>query len=284
MFLIADSGSTKTEWCVVSGNNIQKVRTEGISPYFHSTERILEILDAELLPHISSAGNIREVFYYGTGCTTENMQNIIRYALAPTFPHANVHITYDLVAAAHALCGTEKGIACILGTGSNSGYYNGSVIEKNIPGLGYVLGDEGSGSYLGKKLVAEYLYDNMDADLKKKFEEKYVDNEKLSVLEKVYSQPLANRYLSTMSLFLGANRGNEMIEKIITEGLDDFFSRHISKYKESAAVPVHFTGSIAWHYRDVIVRLCSKYGFQPGNIIKEPMDNLLNYYKNLGEE
>jgi N-acetylglucosamine kinase-like BadF-type ATPase len=278
MILIADSGSTKTEWCIVSAEGNMRIKTQGISPYFHTSEDICRILLEELMPSLPEPQKVTEIFYYGTGCTADATINVVRDALSQLFANAKSQITYDLIAAAHALCGSEKGIACILGTGSNSGYYNGHEIERNIPGLGYILGDEGSGAYMGKLLACEYLYDRLDRKLEEKFEEKFMVD-KHTLLDKVYSSSLANRLLASFSRFISDNRGHPEIDKILFRGLDDFFSIHIAEYKESKSVPVHFTGSIAWAYRDILRELCKKYSFECGNIIREPMDGLLHYYQ-----
>jgi N-acetylglucosamine kinase-like BadF-type ATPase len=278
MILIADGGSTKTEWSIMSDDEDQRINTQGISPYFHSVHQILEILKGELLPFIGHQKNISEIYYYGTGCTGPATINIVSQALTDLFPSAKIEVTYDLVAAAHALCGYEKGIACILGTGSNSGYYNGREIEKNIPGLGYILGDEGSGAYLGKILTCKYLYRKLEPKLKEKFESTFAVSED-TILERIYSGKLVNRYLASFSMFLSDNREHPQVQDILLCGLGDFFSLHIAEYDESHTVPVHFTGSIAWAYRDILLQLCEDHGFYAGKIIKGPMDGLVEYYK-----
>jgi N-acetylglucosamine kinase-like BadF-type ATPase len=163
--LIADSGATKTEWCLIEGAKKRTLLTAGISPYFLSTADIVSLLQQELIPRLRKA-KIQEVFYYGTGCANPNNVKIVRKALQLLFPSANIEVTHDLMGAARALCGREKGIACILGTGSNSCYFNGKKITRNSPGLGYVLGDEGSGAYLGRKVIQYYLYGIFDEELR----------------------------------------------------------------------------------------------------------------------
>jgi N-acetylglucosamine kinase-like BadF-type ATPase len=278
MILIADSGSTKSEWGILSGHDTEFIRTQGISPYFLNTDQIKILLQQELLPGIPDPADISEIYYYGTGCTAPGTISIVFNALTVLFPAATIHITYDLLAPAHALCGGNKGIACILGTGSNSCYYNGEKVEKNIPGLGYILGDEGGGAYLGKMIIAEFLYGNLDEELDRVFEERFgIDKDTL--LEKVYSSSLPNRFLALFSLFFSEHRGHPAIEKLLKQGLDDFFTKHIMKYAESKNVPIHFTGSIAWAYRDILLELCKNHGFQLGKIVKEPMKDLVNYHR-----
>ncbi|MEO5997757.1 MAG: N-acetylglucosamine kinase [Chitinophagaceae bacterium] len=278
MILIADSGSTKAEWGILSGNDTEIIKTQGISPYFLSTAQIKVLLQQELLPGITEPENISKIYYYGTGCTAPGTIGIVFNALSVLFPAATIHITYDLVASAHALCGQSKGIACILGTGSNSCYYNGDIVEKNKPGLGYILGDEGGGAWLGKLLIAEYLYGNLEKEIEQEFQVRFGTN-KDSMLERVYSSSLPNRFLASFSLFFAEHRGHPHLEKLLKAGLDAFFTKHIMSYAESKTVPVHFTGSISWAYRDILMELCESYGFQVGKIAKEPMKDLLDYYR-----
>ena len=179
--------------------------------------------------------------------------------------------------AARALCKNEKGIACILGTGCNSCYYNGKKVIKNSPGLGYVLGDEGSGAYLGKKVLQHYLYNTFDEELMFAFDKKYNTNAD-EILNHVYKQPQPNRYLASFAIFLSENRHHYMIENIIEDGLNDFFFTHLRKYHESWLYPIHFTGSIAYGFKDVIASLCNSYEMELGNIIKQPMDELVKYH------
>jgi len=182
-----------------------------------------------------------------------------------------------LLGAAKALCGNEKGVACILGTGSNSCYYNGKKIIKNSPGLGFILGDEGSGAYMGKKVVQYYLYNTFDEELRYRFDKKYSTN-RVEVIESVYRRPLANRYLASFALFLSENRKHYMIENIIEDGLNDFFFNHLCKFTESWKLPIHFSGSVAFAFKDVITELCQSYEFETGRILKAPMEGLLQYH------
>jgi glucosamine kinase len=275
--LIADSGSTKCEWCVLDQGKKKTVLTQGISPYFLSGEQITTLVSNELLPSIRNY-SIDELFYYGTGCASPANRQLIKKALKKVFPQAKIIVEHDLMAASRALCGDKKGIACILGTGSNSCYFNGKKIMKNSPGLGYVLGDEGSGAYLGKKVVQYYLYNTFDEDLLFRFSEKFATNG-VDILEHVYKQPLPNRYLASFAIFLAENRGHYMIENIIEDGLNDFFFQHICKYTESWSLPVHFVGSIAFGFKDVLAELCSSYELELGNVLQNPMKGLIKYHQ-----
>jgi glucosamine kinase len=275
--LIADSGSTKVEWCLLNGKSKKTFLTQGLSPYFLSSEQIGHIIATELKVKIKNA-TVDKVFFYGTGCS--NPQNIlsVKKALQKNFIGAKIYVDHDLMGAAKALCGTNKGVACILGTGANSCAYNGKKITKNSPGLGYILGDEGSGAYLGKKVVQYYLYKTFDEDLMDRFEAKYKTN-KVEILDNVYKKPLPNRYLASFAMFLAENRGHYMIENIIEDGLNDFFFNHIYKYRESWTLPINFVGSIAFGFKDVLKEMCNAYQLQLGKVIKKPMDGLIKYHQ-----
>ncbi|MBA4196689.1 MAG: N-acetylglucosamine kinase [Chitinophaga sp.] len=277
MKLIADSGATKCEWSLLSNGKKKRIATQGISPYFLNSAEIIELLQKELLPKLGKDVFIQEVHYYGTGLSNANNIKIIKAALKKLFPEAIIETNTDLLAAARALCGKQKGIACILGTGSNSCYYNGKKIVSNSPGIGYVLGDEGSGAYLGKKVVQYYLYNTFDEDLNNRFEKKF-NTTSIEILEHVYKQPLANRYLASFAIFLAENRGHFMIENIIEDGLNDFFFTHLCKYRESWLLPINFIGSVAFGFKDVLKDLCHSYEFELGTILQKPMDGLIKYH------
>ena len=275
--LIADSGATKAEWCLLRNGKKKTIFTQGISPYFLSTEQIIQLIKEELTPSLKNVV-VDEVFYYGTGCANPDNAKSVKKALQKIFSEATVTVNHDLMAAARALCGKNKGIACILGTGSNSCFYNGKKILQNSPGLGYVLGDEGSGAYLGKKVIQYYLYGTFDEELKGRFDNTY-NLSSADILENVYKKPLANRYLAGFTKFLVDNRGHYMIENIIEDGLNDFFFNHLCKYKEIWTEPVNFAGSVAFGFKDVIQQLCNTYEFELGTVMKNPMEGLIKYHK-----
>ena len=274
--LIADCGATKGEWCLVNKGKKKTIITQGISPYFLSSEQITDLLQKELKPKLKNV-EVDEVYYYGTGCANPTNVKSVKKSINKVFAGAKVEVTHDLMAAARALCGREKGIACILGTGSNSCYYDGKKIVKNSPGLGYVLGDEGSGAYLGRKVIQYYLYGTFDYELRGRFDLTYTTNA-AEILENVYKKPLPNRYLAGFAKFLAENRGHYMIENIIEDGLNDFFFSHLCKYREVWTLPIHFAGSIAFGFKDVVQQLCNSYEFELGKVMKNPMEGLVAYH------
>lgn len=275
--LIADSGATKAEWCLIHNGRKRTLFTQGISPYFLNTQQIVDLLEKELAPDLKKV-TVEEVHYYGTGCANPENAASIKKALKKVFPGAKVEVNTDLMAAARAVCGHEKGIACILGTGSNSCFYNGKKIVKNSPGIGYVLGDEGSGAYLGKKVLQYYMYDTFDEDLRARFDAKFLTN-KVEILDNVYKKPLANRYLASFAIFLADNRGHYMVENILEDGLNDFYFQHLCKYREVWTSPVNFVGSVAFGFKDILQELCNSYEFELGTVMKNPMPGLVTYHK-----
>lgn len=276
--LIADSGATKAEWCLLNNGKKKTLFTQGISPYFLNTDQIAELVKSELESHLRKF-TVEHLYYYGTGCSNIENAKSIKHALTRVFPSTAVNVNTDLMAAARAVCGHEKGIACILGTGSNSCFYNGKNIVKNSPGIGYVLGDEGSGAYLGKKVLQYYLYNTFDEDLRARFDARFVTTTS-EILDSVYKKPLPNRYMASFALFLAENRGHYMIENIIEDGLNDFFFQHLCKYNEVWKYPVHFVGSVAYGFKDVLEQLCSSYQFELGKVLKNPMEGLVEYHNN----
>jgi len=276
--LIADSGSTKCEWrLIASGKRTKKIFTTGISPYFLKADEIKALLQKELLPKIKNI-NIDEIFFYGTGLKDNANKKFIHTVLKKVFSTAKIEVQTDLLGAARALNQKGKGISCILGTGCNSCYYDGKKILKNSPGIGYVLGDEGSGAYLGKKVIQYFLYGTFDEELMLAFNQKYNNITADEIIMNVYTKPRANRYLASFALFLAENRGHYMVENIIEDGLNDFFFTHLIKYRESWLYLIHFTGSIAFGFKDVIKNLCNSYEMQLGTILKQPMDGLVKYH------
>jgi N-acetylglucosamine kinase-like BadF-type ATPase len=276
-YIIADSGATKCQWTLVLGNQKKTITTIGISPYFLTTDQIVETIAKGFNKKVDT-DIINAVYFYGTGLSNPLNVASIKKALKKVFPKADLDIQTDLVAVARATCQHSKGVACILGTGSNTGYYNGKKIVKNSPGLGYVLGDEGSGAYLGKKVLQYYLYKTFDEELMHAFESKYPIN-KDQILDAIYKQPLPNRYMASFSEFLSEHRGHYMIENIIEDGINDFFFAHLNKLNESWLYPIHFAGSVAYIFRDVIKQLATAYELEIGTIVKSPMEGLIAFHK-----
>lgn len=276
--LIAESGATKAEWCLAGKGKKITITTQGISPFFFTEQKIIELLQNDLLPQFPKSTVVEEVHYYGTGMLNPANVKMVKNALQQVFEKAELEINDDMLAAARALNGKKAGLACNLGTGSFCSYYDGKKIAKQSPGIGYILGDEGSGAYLGKKVVQYYLYNTFDEELRYRFDQKYNTN-RVEIIENVYRKPLANRYLASYALFLSENRGHYMIENIIEDGLNDFFFQHVCKYREAWKLPVGFVGSIAFGFKDVLQDLCGSYEFELGKVLKSPMSGLTEYHR-----
>ncbi len=275
--LIADSGSTKTSWCLLYNEEI-RIGTQGISPYFLSSEEIEKVIQGELLARLPLApGQVSRVYFYGTGLASPEKADAMKAILSGIFNHAKMEINHDLTGAARALCGHEKGLACILGTGSGSCYFDGMTIAESRPGLGFILGDEGSGAYLGKLLIQSYLYQELDEALKERFEKKYHPS-KTEILKKIYQEPYPNRYLASYARFLGDNRAHPEAKNIIYKGITDFLLRHVKSYEESAYLPVHFVGGVAKAFEKEIVYICRKNELKPGRILKNPLEGLIRFH------
>lgn len=277
-YLICDSGGSKSEWSLVHETTVTTWYAQGISPYFLSASQIVALFQTELLPQLPAAVPIDAVYFYGTGLGNTANVAIVHNALQQVFPNTQkIEVQHDLLAAARALCGRQPGIACILGTGANSCFFDGTTIQKNSPGLGYILGDEGSGAYLGKKVVQYYLYQTFDEELMARFDKTFATTRD-EILDNTYKAPHANTYLANFTLFLSENRGHYMIENIIEDGLNDFFFTHLHKYSQTWTTQVHFVGSVAFGFKDVIADLTNAYQMTLGNVFKTPTAGLLAYH------
>lgn len=276
MIIIADCGSTKCDWLLTRGGRDQQLEnTVGFSPFFHTTAEITEILTTQLLPKVEAA-EVKEVFFYGTGVHDEHRAEIVAAAIRSVFPQAKVEVEHDLLAAARATCGHNPGIACILGTGSNSCYYDGTQILDNVPSLGWLLGDEGSGTHLGKALLRAKFYRELPADLNIAFDEAHPEGQD-AIKDKVYEKG-ANSYLATFTQFLGENLSHPFIQYLVAGCLNQFLDRHVLKYSGHKHVPVHFVGSIAHHFQEVLAKSMEERQLKLGVVVRKPIYPLADYH------
>lgn len=277
MQLIADSGSTKTSWGLAGkGSFPQYFQTEGMNPFFQS-ETTLQQIVANLKQTALKDRTIDHVFFYGAGCAFPEQIEKIRQIFLTVWPEAEVFVASDLLGAARALCGNQAGIACILGTGSNSCLYNGKEICEHISPLGFILGDEGSGAVLGKRLVGDCLKGLLPPDLTTRFMEEYQLTPQL-LLDRVYRGPLPNRFLASFVPFLAQHLHRTEIRQIVLLCFRDFFLRNIKSYTGYRELPIHFTGSVAYYFQEILAEAAQSEGLQLGNIQKEPMEGLLRYH------
>ena len=280
MILIADCGSTKIDWCVVENGEVKKqVFTSGINALLMTEEQIRETLANELAQEVAEF-EIESVYYYGAGCLFDDICANVRRAIAANVPTAKtIEVHSDLVAAARALCGDREGIACILGTGSNSCFWDGEKIADNVSPLGYILGDEGSGAVLGKLLVGDVLKKQLPEELCEKFLKEYeLDRQK--IIESVYKRPAANRFLASLSPFLSKNIEEPAIHRLVLNAFKSFFVRNIENYKDYKNYAVSFVGSVAFYYREVLEEAAKAVNIKIGTIIKSPMEGLVKYHSN----
>ena len=280
MLLLIESGSTKTEWRFIAKPDeaYDSFFSAGINPYYQSASEI--ITSQAEVPTWLIGKKIEQLYYYGTGITDEEKVKIIREFLSTIIQGASVQIENDLMAAAKASCGDEKGIACILGTGSNSGFFDGQKITEQIPPLGFWLGDEGSGGHLGKMLVLSYLHHEMPEELRTSFIARFGELTRLDVLEKAYRGEFPNRWFAGFSKFIFQHRREPFCYQLIERSFQQFCSLYILKYTHAFETPIHFTGSVAFYYSDILKRVLNAHKLKLGHISEAPMAGLTLYYKN----
>lgn len=277
MILIADSGSTKTNWSLINKEKcLLRVSTKGMNPFFQTDEEMSSELQETLLPYLSDR-EIDEIYLYGAGCTPEKAPIVAR-VLRSLFPEADpVKVYSDMLGAAHGLCGREAGIVCILGTGSNSCYYDGTDIVANVSPLGFILGDEGSGAVLGKLLVGDILKNQLTPELKEAFLTEY-QLTPADIIDRVYRKPFPNRFLAGLSPFLKAHLDHPQVHALVLNSFKAFIKRNVMQYRYQDT-PVHFIGSVAHHYSEVLKQAADEMGIRLGRISQNPMEGLIQYYQ-----
>ncbi|MDZ4679697.1 MAG: hypothetical protein SH848_21185 [Saprospiraceae bacterium] len=276
MIAVVDSGSSKADWMLVGKERSWSVHTMGFNPVFHSSETIRKELDTAFEADVPKA-DVQQLFYYGSGCWDAKRKSVIADALKGVFGNAQLEIEHDLLGAARATCGTNPGIACIIGTGSNSCLYDGRDVIDNVVNLGYLIGDEGSGTHLGKQLIRAYFYRELPHDLIKAFEAAYPGG-KDAILEKLYGTETPNVFLATFSRFLSEHRDHFFIQKLLYRRLSEFIDRHVRKYEGHLSVPVHFIGSVAYYFQDILKIILEERAMKPGIFIKNPIDRLVAFH------
>lgn len=275
MKLIADSGSTRTEWALVEDNHlVQRVFTEGLNPFFQTRREISRSVRLGL-PESFFKKKLDQVYYYGAGCSSYEKKNILGASLVAQFK-TPIQVESDLLAAARGLFKCEAGIACILGTGSNSCFYDGKIIVKNVKAAGYILGDEGSGAVLGKLFLADLLKGLAPKELANEFHEKFRISVN-DVMESVYNLPFPNRFLGTIAYFLGDYMDNEYVYNLLTNNLRSFFNRNVCQY-DYINYPIRFVGSLAYAYPDILQEVAQEFGVEIDVIEETPMNGLIEFH------
>ncbi len=282
MILIADSGSTKTDWALVTGKGkiVGQMTSDGINPFHQNDEAITEILHSVALSFASfsseRAGEETSLFFYGSGCTPEQAARLREILLRNIGNISKCEVYSDMMGAARSLFGKDEGIACILGTGANSCLYDGCQMVDNTPALGYILGDEGSGAVLGRKFLNALYKGRLPLELKEKFEQES-QYSMSDVIQKVYREPLANRFLASFSLFIGQHLDIESLRQLVVENFRDFFRYNIVPYGKPE-LPVSFVGSMAYYYKNELFEAAEKEGFAVGTILQKPMEGLIRFH------
>ena len=281
MILIADSGSTKVHWCLVTASGqCSDVRTDGINPMFQTCDAMRNSISNNLLPQIAPllwAGTLTHVFFYGAGCTPEK-KVFVQRALEMVFKKAEVFVASDMLGAARGLLGHKAGVACILGTGSGSCYYDGENIDWSVPSLGYILGDEGSAAVLGKRLVSDLFKNQLGDDLLEAFLTE-CQTSKADIFEKVYRQPFPNRFLAKLSRFCADHLDDKRIHDLVYDHFVQFIRRNLVQYQPTA--PVGFVGSIAYYYKPVLEEAMKAEGMPMGIVLQDPIEGLKEYHKDV---
>lgn len=278
MFIVVESGSTKADWMVIKNDEEIIFHTKGFNPYFHSKQDILVELDNQIeLDRIKE--DVNEVYFYGAGCSSFKLNKIIETGLKSFFVNAKIHVDHDLNACAFACYNQVPEIACILGTGSNSCYYDGKAVSEEVPALGHILGDEASGSYFGKKLLADYLYNKLPREIHKDLKNRGLD--KTTIVENVYVKPDANVYIASFMPTIIRHKNLEYSQKMIRDGFQVFIDTHVKCYPNYAKCEVNFVGSLACLLEKELREVCSDNGITIGCIIRRPLDKLATYHKDL---
>jgi N-acetylglucosamine kinase-like BadF-type ATPase len=273
--LVADSGSTKTQWVLFRNDKKEApFITSGINPFYQDTENIVDTIEKTLLKNVIIQPD--NIFFYGAGCANQK-QEIVMNAIKHIYPASEVFVGSDLLGAARSLCQDKSGIACILGTGSNSCFYDGKEIVAHVSPLGYILGDEGSGAVLGKTLISDILKNQLPEIVSQRFFDTYQLNVN-SILDSAYKQPFPNRYLAQFAKFIGDNIEIPEVENIVLESFEEFITRNVLQYEQVKTTELYFTGSIAWYFQEQLIRTLEKFGLKAAKITKAPLDDLITYH------
>ncbi len=276
MIIIADSGSTKTTWCIIRTDRRKPeiCRTSGINPFLQTSGEIYDTIKNEFS---LIKGPFDKVYFYGAGCANPEKNQKVINPINEIFTVSKVFVDSDLMAAARSLCGDNPGIAAILGTGSNSCYYDGEKISRHISPLGYILGDEGSGAVLGRKLLSDVLKNQLPENIRQLFYKKY-KLQPAEILDQVYRKPFPNRFMAQFTHFIAENIKHPSIYKLVKGSFLEFFNRNIKQFPEAARLPVNFTGSIGWYFRSILNDAAEDAGFKTGIITESPIHGLVEYH------
>ena len=275
MILVADSGSSKTDWMAYTPEQTLFFNTKGMNPYFVNANDVVKILTKNKALS-AYATEITEVYFFGSGCSSPDKHEIISNGLSSFFTNAYISVDHDLIGSAYATCGNKKGLTCILGTGSNISYFDGENVHETKHGLGYVLGDEASGTFFGRKILVSYLYKSMPSDLSSAFAAQF-NVDKDIVIENIYRKPSPNAYLATFSRFMIVHKSHPFIQQILKEGFQEFIDTNVKDYKEYKTLECNFVGSIAFYYQDELKAVFAENHIKVGKILQKPVEVIFDY-------
>lgn len=288
MQLIIDSGSTKMEWILMEGNEVKsRFQTKGFNPNYSDINTLDCLVETQFiasqnndnaLTRRDESKSLRAVYYYGTGCGSEQNCQLIKDVFQRHFPDAEIHVTHDLMAVCHAVFGHEKGIACILGTGSNSCVYDGEMITKRAVSLGFLVGDEGSGMHIGREVARAYFYGFMPEDLRHEFDATY-HLELKDFIRQLYHIEQPSKYLASFANFAGKHQAHPYIRALVKGCFKAFIEAFICRYADCKSMKVSFVGSIAYHFQDLLRESLAEYGFTMGEVMQTPAEGLIRYFQ-----
>lgn len=277
MILLSDSGSTKADWVLIDkGIVVDSFHTAGFNPYFHNEAFILKTL-RENEKMVRYAPEVKRIHFFGAGCSSPERNGVIRGALKKFFSFAEIQVDHDVYASVLATCGDRPGVACILGTGSNSCYFDGKKIHPNNYGLGFIMGDEGGGSYLGKKLITQYLYKTLPDSIRIPFEAKYKMDKEIMVAN-VYNNPSANVWLASFAGFYSEHANDPWVNKTVRKGFEEFLELYVCDYPSAETLDIHFVGSIAYYFQELLRETAAAKSLRVGRIVHHPINGLAEYF------
>ncbi|WP_295770925.1 N-acetylglucosamine kinase [uncultured Mucilaginibacter sp.] len=280
MIIVADSGSSKTDWVLTANKQAPvKFTTGGLNPFFLSEKEMIKLIQDQAPVMVNHFPLVEEIYFFGAGCSSPDKREIVSNALTHIFPRAFVSVDSDLLGSAYATCGARKGLVCVLGTGSNISFFDGEDVTTGKHGLGYVLGDEGSGTWFGKALITDFMYGIMPAEIHKQFEDEFHVT-KDDIINNVYLKRGANSYLASFTKFLSAIKETVYGNELIKRGLQEFINTNVKSYADYQEYTCHFVGSIAWFFSDQLKELCSQNNISAGKIIRHPIDELVDFIVN----
>lgn len=277
MQLIIDSGSTKCDWVILTENAEIATETIGLNPLFHTSEKIAAVIQ-ENSTLVERCDSITEIHFYGAGCATDSLKSVVEEGLKRVFSNAKIQVESDLMATIYATFRGEPAISCILGTGSNACYFDGKSVQQFVPALGFILGDEGSGAYLGKQLLTRFLYKQLPESLEKAFVEEF-NLDKAQIIQHVYREPNANVYLASFVKFLVKHRTEMLVQEMVFHGFKAFNQLHVCGYPNYTSIPTNYVGSIAFLFQNELLKSCDELHISVGKILQKPMDGLIEFHQ-----